>query len=80
MSTHQPLTATVATTRSYHEGPTRSQARKTAARRHALIAESQAATAAGNDELAFDLDCKAWDIEMALTEYGFTMNGTAKRR
>jgi len=61
------------------EGPTNREARKMAARRTSLLESSAAATAAGNDELAFDLDCDAWDIERDLNEYGFTLAGNPKR-
>lgn len=77
MTTTQTLTATIAlripTWQTEMEGPTNAQARRMAARRTTIIEQGAAAIAAGNDALAFDLDCEAWDIERDLTTYGFSL-------
>lgn len=52
------------------EGPSRRQAAKMAALRARKIEQARAAEAAGNDDLAFSLDCSAWDIEQDLIRYG----------
>jgi hypothetical protein len=84
MTTQQTLTANIAlripTWQTEMEGPTNAQARRMAARRNAMIEQSAAATAAGNDDLAFDFDCEAWDIERDLTTYGFSLTTGRPRR
>lgn len=53
------------------EGPTRKQV----ARMRRFVTEkraaAQAALAAGNDDLAFTLDCAAFDTECVLRDYGY---------
>jgi hypothetical protein len=56
------------------EGPTKAQARRMAAYRQSLLASAEAALKAGNDEVAFDRDCEAMDIEMDLRPYGFNID------
>lgn len=51
------------------EGPTRPQALKMAATRRQYL--TQAADPNIAPDVAFRLDCDAWDLEVALTEYGF---------
>lgn len=53
------------------EGPTRKQAARMATLRARWISEAREAEAAGDDDRAFDLDCRAWDLEMDLARYGF---------
>lgn len=54
------------------EGPSKGQVAKMRKTRTALLAEAAEALAAGRDERAFDLDCRAFDIEATLTEYGYS--------
>lgn len=56
------------------EGPTNAQAKRMAAYRQTLLASAAAALAAGNDDIAFDRDCEAMDVEMDLASYGFDIN------
>ncbi len=55
------------------EGPSRRQGIRLAQLRTRKLAAARAAEAAGNDELAFSLDCSAWDIEQTLVEYGLNI-------
>jgi hypothetical protein len=53
------------------EGPTRKEAARMAdlVKRHK--ADAEAASAAGDDDRAFDLDCRAFDLEVDLRRFGF---------
>lgn len=53
------------------EGPSRTQARKMATLRMELLDRARTAETAGNDDLAFTLDCHAFDIECDLRTYGY---------
>lgn len=60
------------------EGPTANQAVRMAQRRQELLEREQMALAAGNNDLAFNLGCDAFDLESSLIEYGFNSQ-TGKR-
>jgi len=55
------------------EGPTQKQARKMATYRKDLLTKAQVALEAGDDGRAFDLDCRAMDVECDLNRFGFNV-------